>query len=103
MQLFPPPRSSSSHFYGIVTAYVERPLVDIIKEPWVYQYALALTKIAIGSVRGKYQNTQLFGGGSINYNDMLNNGREEKADLEKKLYERAAGFGDAAPPEFFVG
>jgi len=101
MQLFPEPKDSD--FYGVVTCYVERPLVDIIKEPWVYQYALALTKIAIGSVRGKYTNTQMFGGGTINYNDMLNSGREEKAELEKKLYERAAGFGDAAPPEFFVG
>ncbi|NBP58010.1 hypothetical protein EBU71_16025, partial [bacterium] len=69
LQLFPEPKDS--RFYGIVTCYVERPLVDIIKEPWVYQYALALTKIAIGSVRGKYTNVQLFGGGSINYNDML--------------------------------
>jgi hypothetical protein len=101
MQLFPEPRDS--RFYGIVTCYVERPLVEIIKEPWVYQYALALTKIAIGSVRGKYTNVQLFGGGTINYNDMLSTGREEKAELEKKLYERAPGFGDAAPPEFFVG
>lgn len=100
MQMFPQP--SSTRFYGIVTCYVERPLVEIIKEPWVYQYALALTKIAIGQVRGKYQGTQMFGGGTINAS-ILEDGKTEKIDLEKKLYESAPGFGDAAPPEFFVG
>lgn len=100
MQMFPAP--GNTHFYGIVTCYVERPLVDIIKEPWVYQYALALTKIAIGQVRGKYAGTQLFGGGTINAS-ILEDGKAEKMELEKKLYESAPGFGDAAPPEFFVG
>jgi len=100
MQMFPEPRNT--HFYGIVTCYVERPLTDIIKEQWVYQYALALTKIAIGTVRGKYQGTQLFGGGIINA-AILEDGKTERTELERKLYESAPGFGDAAPPEFFVG
>jgi hypothetical protein len=100
MQMFPEPRNT--HFYGIVTCYVERPLTDIIKEQWVYQYALALTKIAIGTVRGKYQGTQLFGGGIINA-AILEDGKAERTELERKLYESAPGFGDAAPPEFFVG
>lgn len=100
LHLFPEP--SSHQFYGIVSCYVERPLVDIIQEPWVYQYALALTKIAIGTVRGKYQNTQLFGGGVLNA-AILEDGKREKELLEQKLYERAPGFGDAAPPDFFVG
>ena len=81
---------------------MERPLTDIIKEQWVYQYALALTKIAIGTIRGKYQNTQLFGGGTINA-AILEDGKAEKIELEKKLYEGAPGLGDAAHPDFFVG
>lgn len=100
VQLFPEPRNT--HFYGILTCYVEKPLTDIIKEQWVYQYALALTKIAIGTVRGKYQGTQLFGGGVINA-AILEDGKAERTELERKLYESAPGFGDAAPPEFFVG
>jgi len=101
MQLFPEPRNT--RFYGIVTCYVERPLTDIIKEPWVYQYALALTKIAIGTIRGKYQGTQLFGGGTINA-AILEDGKTEKAELEKKLYEGAStALGDGAPVDFFVG
>ena len=103
---YPPPRTpgSGSHFWGTVACYVERPLRDVIKEPWVYQYALALSKIAVGNVRGKYQNTALFGGGSINYNDLLSQGLEEKKALEEKLYTGAsAGMGDANPAMFFVG
>jgi len=105
LTFYPPPRtpSSGSRFYGIIGAYVERRLKDIIKEPWVYQYALALSKIAIGNVRGKYTGTTMFGGGQINYNDLLSQGLREKEELEKKLYESAPGFGDAAPPQFFVG
>lgn len=101
MQMIPEP-SSSKKFYGILTCYVERPLVDIIKEPWVYQYALALTKIAIGQVRGKYTGTQMFGGGTINAS-ILEDGKAEKTELERKLYEGAPGLGDAEPPTFFVG
>lgn len=100
LQLFPEPRNT--RFWGIVTCYVERPLVDVIKEQWVYQYALALTKIAIGTIRGKYQNTTLFGGGTINA-AILEDGKAEKTELERKLYESAPGLGDAAPPDFFVG
>jgi len=105
LTMYPPPRTpgSGSRFYGVVNCYVERRLRDIIKEPWVYQYALALSKIAIGNVRGKYTGTTMFGGGQINYNDLLTQGLREKEELEKKLFEGAPGFGDASPPSFFVG
>jgi len=102
---YPPPRTpgSGSRFYGTIACYVERPLRDVIKEPWVYQYALALSKITLGNVRGKYSGTALFGGGSINFNDILSQGLEEKKALEEKLYTGAPGLGDVAPPMFFVG
>ena len=103
---YPPPRTpgSGSHFWGVISCYVERPLRDIIKEQWVYQYALALSKIAVGNVRGKYTGTTMFGGGSINYNDLLSQGLKEKDALEQQLYTGASsGMGDANPPMFFVG
>jgi len=106
MVMYPPPRTpgSGSRFYGVVACHVERPLRDIIKEPWVYQYALALSKITLGNNRGKYQNVTMFGGGSINFNDILSQGLEEKKNLEDKLFSGASpGFGDADPPMFFVG
>jgi hypothetical protein len=106
MRITPQPKmgSSPSRFYGAVTCYVERPLSDIIKEPWVYQYATALTKIAIGNVRGKYTNTALFGGGVINYNDLLTQGLTEKKELEAMLYSGAsAGLGDSEPILAMIG
>jgi hypothetical protein len=69
-------------------------------ERWVENYALALTKIAIGNIRGKYMAMQLFGGGTINYNDLLAQGLKEKEELEKELMN---GYGEAAPARFFLG
>jgi hypothetical protein len=100
MRITPQPKmgSSPSRFYGAISCYVERPLSDIIKEPWVYQYALALTKIGLGNVRGKYTGTALFGGGAINYQNVLDQGLKEKDALEEKLFTGASsGFGDSEP------
>jgi|10_taG_2_1085330.scaffolds.fasta_scaffold00991_6 hypothetical protein len=102
LMIVPEPISNQG-FYGCIGAYVEKKLVDIIKEPWVYQYALALTKVGIGRVRGKFAGVQLFGGGTLNYTDLLQEGIAEKKTLEDELYNGAPGFGDAAPPQFFIG
>ena len=105
LRLLPEPTTGSTRagFYAAVGAYVEKPLRDLVKEPWVYQYALALTKITLGRIRGKYSNTNLFGGGSPN-TDILEEGKTEKQELETKLYDGSSpGFGDANPPLFFVG
>lgn len=105
LTFYPPPRTpgSGSRFYGIISCYVERSLKDIIKEQWVFQYALALCKITVGTVRGKYQGTNLFGGGTINA-AIAEDGKAEKEKLENMLLSQGpAGFGDAAPPMFFVG
>ena len=98
-----PAPTNNVKFYGIVSCYVERPLRDIIKETWVYQYALALSKISVATVRTKFGGTTLFGGGSINGTDMMSQGLNERDKLEQKLYEGAPGLGDAEPPMFFVG
>jgi hypothetical protein len=105
LRIIPQPKQgSSSRFYGVVSCYVERPIIDNLKEPWVLQYATALAKISIANVRGKYTNVGLFGGGSINYNYLLEQGMREKAELEKQLFTGASpGFGDSEPPMFFVG
>ena len=92
-----------THWYGIIGAYVERPVHQLISEPWVYQYALALTKIVISRIRGKYSGTNLFGGGAPNFSELLSEGNSEKEKLESSLYEGVPGFGDGQPPLFFVG
>ena len=43
-RLTPQPRYGRQRFFGVIEAYVERPLRDIIKSPWVFKYALALVK-----------------------------------------------------------
>lgn len=105
MRLYPQPQSSKGQriqYYAVIQCYVERPLRDVIKEQWVYQYSLALSKIILGRIRGKFTNTTLFGGGLVNAN-MLEEGLQEKKELEQKLYEGAPGLGDNEPPQFFVG
>ena len=102
MHLIPEPKSGE-RFYGVVSCYVEKPVYHLIQEPWVYQYALALTKISLGRVRGKFGSAQLFGGTALD-TSILQEGLEEKKALEEMLMKGASpGFGDAAPPMFFVG
>lgn len=97
------PQPSDTQFWGVLPCYVERPLKDIIKEQWVYQYSLALSKINVGRVRGKYQGTTLFGGGQLNI-DLLSEGLAEKDKLEQKLLTGASSaFGDSDPPIFMMG
>jgi len=100
--LLPEPKTGE-RFYGCVSCYVEKPIRDLIKEPWVYQYALALTKITLGRVRGKFGNAQLFGGTSLD-TSILQEGLQEKEKLEAMMLTGGStGFGDGAPPMFFVG
>lgn len=102
LQFYPQP--NNNRFYGVITCYVERPIRDIIKEQWIYQYALALSKITVGRVRGRFGNVNLLGGGSLNYQDLLQEGTTEKVELEKRLLEGASpGFGDSDPVLFIVG
>ena len=101
LHLIPEP-SIRSGFYGLVGCYVEKPLVDVVKELWVYHYSLALTKITLGRIRGKYSGTGLFGGGAVD-GSLLSEGLTEKESLESELMQGTPGYGDAEPPAFFVG
>lgn len=99
LQFYPQPKPEN-RLYGVISCYVERPLRDIIKAAWVYQYALALSKITVGRVRSKFTNVQLLGGGVLNA-DLLQEGLTEKKELEQELYEgRGSAYSD--PPLFFV-
>jgi len=101
LQMYPQP--GASRFYGVLACYLERPIRDLVKEQWVYEYAVALTKIIIGRVRGRFTGVALLGGGTLNA-DLLQEGLTEKKDLEQMLLTGAsAGFGDADPPIFFIG
>ena len=101
LKMYPQPKTE--RFYGVLACYIEKPLRDIIKEQWVYEYALALSMITVGRVRGKFGSVQLLGGGAMNY-DLLQEGMQKKAELEDSLMTGAtSGFGDNDPVDFFVG
>lgn len=101
--LNPQPRPEQ-HFFGVLNAYIEKPLRDVIREQWVFDYALALCKIMLGRVRSKWgDNVQMLGSsGSLSGNALVSEGQQEKEKLEQMLMEKH-GYGDANPPMFFIG
>ena len=99
LRIIPEPIPEQSYL-GIVGCYIERPIADLISERWVYRYTLALTKIAVANVRGKFSGTNLFGGGSVNSTDFMNQGIAERDALETELKNNME---DVTPPMFFLG
>jgi len=90
--------------YGVLNCYVERPVRDIIKEQWVYKYALALTKITWGYVLSKITGVSLLGGGSFNGDSIRNEGIIERDALEILLTDGASpGYGDGSAMGMWVG
>jgi hypothetical protein len=102
MRIIPEPRnqSNSPAYYGLIGCRVEKPIRDVVKERWVYRYALALCKIMLSNVRGKFGGTALFGGQTVNYQDLLNQGVAEQTKLEEELMNT---YGEVEPPLFFLG
>ena len=98
LRIIPEPRPNHT-FMGVVGCYVERPIKDLICERWVQKYALAQTKITISRSREKYTGTNLFGGGSVNYQNILSEGIKEKETLEQELMN---SYQDAVPSMFFL-
>ena len=90
------------NYWGVIGCYVERPIKDLIAEPWVIEYTLALTKIALGRIYGKFTGITIpIGGGAVNYNDVLAEGNARKLELEKELY-TGYGFAETPPPIFIM-
>ena len=99
LRFIPQPKSSSS-FVGVLECYVERPLRDIIKEKWVLEYAVALSKIMWGRILTKIDGVQLLGGGTLNGREVLSEGVSDKKELEEMLID--GGYGDVLPMDFLV-
>jgi len=99
LRIIPEPIPEQTYL-GIVGCYIERPIKDIINERWVYRYTLALSKITVANVRGKFNGTNLMGGGSVNYSDFMQQGITERDALENELKNLSE---DVTPPMFFLG
>jgi len=102
MRILPEPYVNQ-RYTGVVGCYVERRVRDLIAEPWVNEYTIALTCVALGRIYGKFTNMALpIGGGTINYSDLQQYGLKRKEELERELY-TGYGFAETPPPMFFVG
>lgn len=99
LRIIPEPIPEQTYL-GIVGCYLERPVKDLINERWIYRYALALSKITVGNVRGKFSGTNLFGGGQVNYSDFMSQGIQERDSLEQELKNT---YEDVTGAMFFIG
>lgn len=100
MRIIPEP-SGNDAYNAVIGCYVQMSIGDLINEPWIIQYTTALTKIAVGSIRSKYS-FQMFGGLTLNGNELLQQGLTEKKELEEQLY-KYTGLVENQPPMVFVG
>lgn len=99
LKIIPEP-SQNSVYYGLVGCKVQKPIKDIVCQLWVYKYVMALTKITVANVRGKYSGTNLFGGQTVNYSDLMTQGIAERDKLEKEI---ESDLIDRDPIKFFIG
>ena len=102
LTLTPQPRMGE-RFFGIVECWVERPLKDVLKEPWVFDYALALVKEMLGRVRSKWgDSVSMLGGGSLSGNALAQEGVTKQKELLDELIKNQA-YGAMSKPRFFIG
>jgi hypothetical protein len=99
LRIIPEPQQSHTYL-GVVGCYIEKPIKDLIMERWVFRYALALTKVTVANVRGKYKGTNMFGGGTVNADDFMSQGIAEIKDLEMEIKN---SYEDSTPAQFFIG
>ena len=99
LRIYPEPLAYSRYF-GIVSCYVTKPLKELIMEPFIYEYACALTAIAVGRIRSKYQ-FQLMGGATINGENLLQMGLDKKKELDEMLW-KGTGWVDTVPMSFMM-
>ena len=102
LTLTPQPKIGE-RFFGIVECWVERPLKEVLKEPWIFDYALALVKEMLGRVRSKWgDGVQMLGGGSLTGNALAQEGVAKQKELLDELIKNQA-YGATHKPRFFVG
>jgi hypothetical protein len=76
--------ANSCYLIGI---HLERSIADILPERWITDFVTAMTKITIGNTLTKFGGATTLGGLTINGNDVLSQGIQEKEELLKWLRE----------------
>lgn len=97
-----PQPKSMSPYVAVIEAYVEKPLKNLINDPWIFEYAFAIVKSIIGNIRGKWGDVQLLGGGVISGNKLAQEGQQEMKELKQMLIEKC-GYGGVSRPIMLIG
>lgn len=84
LTLYPDPIKEKMEGHIVLGVYVMRPEQEQMGEMWVKKYALANAKVILGTVRSKFANVQLLGGGTID-TSIGQIGQEEMKELESQL------------------
>lgn len=100
LRITPEPDTKATPYFGLIGAYVQKPVRDLISQLWIYKYTMAQIKVTMGFIRGKYNGTSLFGGQTVNHQDLMSQGIAEMAELEKEL---KTDLIDREPIPFFMG
>lgn len=99
LRIYPEPLAYSRYF-GMVSCYVTKPLKELIMETFIYEYACALTAIAVGRIRSKYT-FQLLGGAQLQGENLLQMGLDKKKELDEMLW-KGTGWVDTSPMVFMM-
>ena len=100
LRITPEPDTRATPYFGIIGAYVQKPIRELISQIWIYKYTMAQIKITMGHIRGKYAGTGVFGGQTVNYTDLMSQGLKEIDELEKEL---KTDLIDREPIPFLIG
>jgi hypothetical protein len=79
---------------------VTKPIKELIVEPFIYEYVVALCSIAVGRIRSKYQ-FQLLGGATITGDQLLQTGLDKKKELDEMLW-KGQGWVEGQPMPFMM-
>lgn len=96
LTLYPNPSIYNLKGYVALGVNIIRPEEQQIGESWVKRYALALSKIQVGTIRAKFASVQLLGGGTVD-TSIREEGFKERDDLLEDLRM------ENITPAFFMG
>lgn len=84
----------------MIGAYVEKPVEQILKQPWIREWVIACCAETIGLVRSQFGQVQLYGGSTVSGESLVTMGQAQKEKLLDQL--RKENY-YSAPPLIFVG
>lgn len=84
----------------MVGVYVEKPVEQILKQPWIREWVIASCAETLGLIRSQYGTVTLYGGATVTGESLVTMGQTQKEKLLDQL--RKENY-YSAPPLIFVG